>query len=76
MVLSLKNAYGKHILTRNAICKKIIVSKIYTVLIKYVAILNRAILWFISSKKVYINMCPKRLSEIKRFQNKNLLTKS
>ncbi|KYN39124.1 Peroxisomal 3,2-trans-enoyl-CoA isomerase [Trachymyrmex septentrionalis] len=35
---------------------------IYRVLVKYVTILNRAILWFISSKKVHINMYPKRLS--------------
>ena len=35
---------------------------VYKVLVKYVAILNRAILWFISSKKIHINMCPKRLS--------------
>ena len=34
----------------------------YRVLVKYVAIFDRAILWFISSKKVHINMCPERLS--------------
>ena len=38
----------------------------YRVLVKYFAIFNRAILWFILSKKVHINMCPKWLS----FRNK------
>ena len=41
---------------------------IYWMLVKYVAILNRAILWFISSKKVHINMYPKGLS----FRNKKV----
>ena len=36
--------------------------QMYRVLVKYVAILNRAILWFTSSKKVHTNICPKRLS--------------
>ena len=39
-------------------------------LVKYIAILNIAILWFISSKKVDINMCLKQLS----FRNKKILT--
>ena len=42
---------------------------LYRMLVKYVAILNRAILWFISSKKVHITYVLNGLvSEIKKFK--------